>query len=139
MSGPELREPKRYLPAEVSLTGPVNIARRSAMKTVNRMAAIVAPKEPFFDWSRSIYGEEADECGEDVFRSVFLLPERSKIETALRAVYADIFNVMLSGSVNDSDLWPEKRDLRTFKKWFDTQLIEMVYDASKSDLFHDLD
>lgn len=109
------------------------------MRTINRMAAVVTPRTPFFDWSRSIYGSEADDCGEGMFRSVFLLPERTKIETALRAVYADIFDVMLAGSVNDPDLWPEKRDLRTFKKWFDIQLVEMVYDASTDGLYHGLD
>jgi len=45
-----------------------------AMQTVNRMAAIVTPREPFFTWSESVLGEEANECGPEDFRTVFLLP-----------------------------------------------------------------
>jgi len=108
------------------------------MQTVNRMAAIVTPSAPFFEWSESVLGEESKECGQEDFRTVFLLPERTNIDNALQSVYGDIFAEMLLASVNAPELWPEKRDLRTFRKWFQVELVEMVFDAGTGDLLHDL-
>lgn len=108
------------------------------MKTVNRMAAVVTPLAPFFEWSESVLGGEANECGPDVFRTVFLLPERTDIRRSLQAVYGDIFKEMLLASVNDPTCWPENRDLRTFKKWFQLDLVEMVFDAGQGEVLHDL-
>lgn len=108
------------------------------MKTVNRMAAIITPKEPFFVWSESVLGEEANECGPEDFRTVFLLPERNDINRSLQAVYPAIFKEMIMASVNAPELWPEKRDLRTFRKWFQVELVEMVFDTGQGEVIHDL-
>ena len=108
------------------------------MQTVNRMAAIVTPKGPFMVWSESVLGEEANECGPEDFRTVFLMPERNDINRSLQAVYPDIFSEMLLASVNAPELWPEKRDLRTFRKWFQVELVEMVFDAGQGEVLHDL-
>lgn len=108
-----------------------------SMQTVNRMAAIVVPKEPYFEWSRSVLGDDSDNCGPEVFRSVFLIPEHNDSERALRGSFALIFEEMLEASVNGMEFWPAKRDLRTFRKWFDVQVVEMVYDTSEGELLHD--
>ena len=108
------------------------------MQTVNRMAAIVTPASPFLEWSESVLGEEARACGPEDFRTVFLLPERNDIDRALQSVYSDIFSEMLLSSVNAPEMWPEKRDLRTFRKWFKVDLVEMVFDAGHLELLHDL-
>jgi len=108
------------------------------MKTVNRMAAIVTPLGPFMAWSESVLGEEANECGPDDFRTVFLLPERNDINKSLQAVYPGIFDEMLLASVNAPEFWPEKRDLRTFRKWFQVELVEMVSDTGQGEVLHDL-
>jgi len=108
------------------------------MQTVNRMAAIITPKELFFAWSESVLGEEANECGPDDFRTVFLLPERTDINRSLQAVYREIFDEMLLASVNAPEFWPEKRDLRTFRKWFEVELVEMIFDAGQGEVLHDL-
>ena len=110
-----------------------------AMKTINRMAAVVSPKKPFFDWSEDVLGPDENDCDAATFRSVFLLPERTRIENALKSVYADIFDEMLRGSVSDPQYWPDKRDLRTFRAWFEVTLVEMVYDPTEDELLHDLD
>ena len=43
---------------------------------------------------------------------------------------------MLLGSVNDPSLWPKDLTFRDFKKWFDVQLVEMVFDAGKEPIEH---
>ena len=106
------------------------------MKTINRMTAVVTPLKPFFDWSESVLGNEANEVGPEEFRNVFLIPERTDIHNSLRAVYQEIMEEMLLGSVNDPSLWPKDLTFRDFKKWFDVQLVEMVFDAGKEPIEH---
>ncbi len=78
------------------------------------------------------------ECLPEDFRTVFLLLERNDIDQALQSVYADIFAEMLLASVNAPELWPEKQDLLTFRKWFEVELVEMVFDAGQGELLHDI-
>ena len=70
------------------------------MQTVNRMAAVVTPQEPFFEWSHSVLGEDSNQCGPDEFRTEYLVPERDEIDRSLRTVFGDIFDEMLLASVN---------------------------------------
>ncbi|MCA9078183.1 MAG: hypothetical protein KDA93_24350 [Planctomycetaceae bacterium] len=107
------------------------------MNTVNRMAALIIPKAPYFAWSRDVLGDDLPPDEPDAFRTVFLLPERSSIERAFRTVFRDIFEELLQASVNAPELWPEKRDLRTFRQWFDVQLVELVHDAGLHEPIHD--
>jgi hypothetical protein len=107
------------------------------METINRMAAVVTPLKPFFDWSESVLGKEANDCDPEAFRTVFLIPERTDIGKSLRAVYDEILEQMLVASVNDSSLWPGDLSFRNFKKWFDVQLVEMVFDAGRGPVEHD--
>jgi hypothetical protein len=108
------------------------------MQTIHRIAAIVTTTAPFFEWSESVLGKTANRCGPVEFRTVFLLPERNDADQALTSVYADIFAEMLLASVNAPELWPGKRDLRTFRKWFNVEIVEMVFDAGRDDLLHDM-
>jgi hypothetical protein len=68
---------------------------------------------------------------------VFLIPERNDIDRTLREVFSDIFEEMLLASVNAPELWPQNRDLMTFRNWFDVQLVEMVHDAGRGEVVHD--
>ena len=79
----------------------------------------------------------ANECGPEEFRTVFLIPERTDIRKSLRDVYQDVLEVMLLASVNDPSLWPSELSFREFKKWFDVQLVEMVFNAGRGAVEHD--
>jgi hypothetical protein len=107
------------------------------METVNRIAAVVTPKGPFFDWSKSVLGEEAIKYGPGEFRTVFLIAEQDDIDRALRVVFAGIFDEMLLASVSAPELWPENRDFKKFRRWFDVELVEIVFDAGQGDLLID--
>ena len=32
--------------------------------------------------------------------------------------------------IKDPDLWPQKRDLKTYNEWFETHACDVVYDLS---------
>ena len=108
------------------------------MQTINRVAAIVTPRTPFFEWSRSVLGDEAAPCDPTQCRTAFLIPEAKSGDHALKSVYPGIFDEMLLSEVNAPELWPKDRGLRVFRKWFDVETIDMVFDTAKGDLHHDL-
>jgi hypothetical protein len=36
--------------------------------------------------------------------------------------------------ITDADLWPQKRDCKTFNEWFDTHACDTVFDLSQEPL-----
>jgi len=84
-----------------------------------------------------VLDKEANDCGPEEFRTVLLIPERTDIHKSLREVYEEILEEMLVASVNDPFLWPSDLSFRHFKKWFDVQLVELVFDAGRGPIEHD--
>ncbi len=39
----------------------------------------------------------------------------------------------------DPNVWPKKRDYKTFKKWFDVLCSDMTWDYGNGDIEHDED
>jgi len=49
-------------------------------------------------------------------------------------LFEKLFLTELSGWHTDPDHFPRKRDLKTFKEWFDVEIHSMVVDTCKSSL-----
>lgn len=102
------------------------------MIEINRSILTVRAKEPFLHWLNSLPDPEKytlDEVNSD--QSAFLLPEYEaddKKENLLKKYYKPIFEEKLNGWWQDPDAWPPKRDLKTFKKWFDVEFHSVVFD-----------
>lgn len=102
------------------------------MKEINRSILIVRVKEPFLHWLSSL-PDPGEYTLEDINRdqSAFLLPEYEddrKKENIFKRYFKEIFEDQLSGWWTDPDAWPSKRDLKTFRKWFDVEFHSMVFD-----------
>ena len=102
------------------------------MKEINRSVLIVRAKEPFRQWLNSL-PDPSDYTLEEINRdnSAFLLPEYEddrKKENILRKYFEEIFEEQLNGWWTDPEAWPSKRDLKTFKKWFDVEFHSVVFD-----------
>jgi hypothetical protein len=104
------------------------------MKEIDRSILIIRAREPFLDWLHSLpdpdpVGYTLDEVNRD--RSAFLLPEYENdnhMDYLLRKYFKQIFEEQLNGWWQDPDAWPSKRDLQTFKKWFDVEFHSVVFD-----------
>jgi len=48
----------------------------------------------------------------------------------LKNNHLDIFEEELYATIRDTDLWPQKRDFKTYNEWFDTQACDTVFDLS---------
>ena len=108
---------------------------------LNRVAVIVKPKKPFFDWLQAlpdpcdVTPEEADDDS-----TVYLFPEYEDDKERLKLLkkfYVLIFEQELSGWwIVESD-WPNERSYTIFTEWFDVQFHSVVHDLVDAPLFDD--
>lgn len=94
---------------------------------------IVIPKKPYLEWAKSFENGEPD-CNRSEHYSGYLISEKYdefNYKNYLKNHYLDIFEEELYSMIRDPDLWPQKRDLKTYNKWFDTHACDVVFDLSK--------
>jgi len=104
------------------------------MKTVNRAALLVRPREPFIEWAANV-DEKARQAAQELRgnTSVYLVPEdlTGRDEAApLKHFFERIFEAELEAWNADSSAWPQNRDLATFKKWFEVYAQSIVVDLA---------
>jgi len=103
------------------------------MYLVNRFVAIIKPKQPLLDWLESQPDWDVDIMLEDLRanRYALLIPDYDFPEQAMRYIernHKAIFELELFGWYTDESVWPEKRTLSVFRKWFDVEIHSMVID-----------
>jgi hypothetical protein len=111
------------------------------MREVNRGLIVLKPKQPFLDWIKSVDDHQLDlslnYLHDDA--SAYLIPEwedDSDHEEILNWCAKYLFEVELWGWYTDESLWPKKRDLETFRAWFDVEFHSLVFDVSEDRLEH---
>ena len=65
--------------------------------------------------------------------SAYLISEKydeSNYKNYLKNHYSEIFEEELYSMIRDPDLWPQKRDYKTYNDWFDTQCCDTVLDLA---------
>ena len=109
---------------------------------INRALVIAIAKQPFREWLQSLpdpCDQSLEEINED--RTAYLIPEyedENQRERALKRVYGMIFEDQLAEWWTREEDWPQKRDLRTFRKWFDLKyhsVVEDLVDDVLTDVF----
>jgi hypothetical protein len=111
------------------------------MDMVNRSALVVKPAQPFLDWLHRVDRTSAHLTLEDLSRepTIYLLPEWETNEEALEhlaEISDEIFEEQLNGWYRVPSVWPEKRDLNAFLRWFDCSFHSMVVDLCEERLRH---
>ncbi len=110
------------------------------MHAVNRFVAIIKPKQPFLDWLESQPDWDLDTTLEKLRTecNVLLIREYDSVEQAMRYIERNhryIFELHLFEWYTDESMWPEKRTLSVFRKWFDVEIYSMVYDMVGEAIF----
>lgn len=102
------------------------------MRTLNRAALVVRPREPYLKWAASIDDEAAEAAIPLRARvSVYLVAEdpRGEEESApLENYFEEIFEHELEAWYTDENRWPPVRDMVTFLEWFDVSRESIVLD-----------
>jgi hypothetical protein len=109
------------------------------MRTVNRSAVVVVPKQPLLDWLRSIDPTNSEMKLADVRKdaTVYLLPEAASEMSLLEVLetYCErIFEEELNAWHLATEDWPADRSRANFQQWFTCSFHSMVVDASDGPL-----
>src|ERR1700681_1517979 len=93
------------------------------MRTVNRSAVVVVPKQPFLDWLHRVDSTSGRLTLINLRRDpgVYLLPEfdlEPELEDYLQEVCEEIFEEQLNSWYRAKELWPEDRRIDVFRQWF---------------------
>jgi len=103
------------------------------MNTINRTLLIVIPKKPYLDWVKRYEISDFDSDSGAEHYSAYLISEKydeSNYKNYLKNHYSEIFEEELYSMIRDPDLWPQKRDYKTYNEWFDTKCCDTVLDLA---------
>src|SRR4051812_12496621 len=106
------------------------------MFSINRIVAIVQPKEPYYQWAASIdsHGPQPSQLSPAEFRTAYLLPEADNPRRALSQCATHIFEEQLNSWHRAISAWPKDRSFAAFQRWFDVELIGMVWDVCEDEI-----
>ena len=104
----------------------------------NRAAIIVRAKDPFVEWVQNADDDSKHITAKEINDEphVYLVhdPElEGEMDKLVAKNYREIFEEELFGWFTDESAWPKKRDLKTFKQWFQVDFHSMVLDLSDED------
>jgi len=109
------------------------------MKTINRTAITIIPKQPYADWINSFENVLENDANQ---ATTILIPDKyDEIdhEIYLKKNFKTIFEEQLESWTANLDEWPKKRDYKMFKKWFDVLCSDIIWDYGDGDIEHDED
>ena len=110
------------------------------MQVINRTAIVLKPKQPFLDWLNALPDNDGMTFTLERVReggTAYLVPDYDydeQTEECIKKVYPDLFAEELWDWCTEEDWWPERRDLRTFRKWFDVEVHSVVADLLPDDI-----
>ncbi|MFH2058338.1 MAG: hypothetical protein ABIJ59_05505 [Pseudomonadota bacterium] len=108
------------------------------MKSINRTAITIIPKQPYIEWANSF----EDGVGYDhPHATTILIPDKYdefNYETYLKKTFnQQIFEEELESWMADPDVWPPKKTYKIFKEWFDVICSDMTWDYGDKDVEHE--
>jgi hypothetical protein len=111
------------------------------MRSINRSVAVVRPREPYVKWATS-FDDDARRREASIREraTVYLVPPDPKEEQEAASTgvwFADVFENELESWHLDAEAWPKRRDLQTFRKWFDVTLDSVVVDLADGPIDHE--
>lgn len=100
---------------------------------INRTAIILKPLKPFLDWCSNLYPDDLEEMKEI---NTYLISEDIKdVEAWLKKKFDKFFTFELASWHLNKKEWPQKRNYKMFKEWFQIDISIMVYDFEKEPIF----
>lgn len=109
------------------------------MKTINRTALTIRPKQPYIDWANSF--EEGEKYGPDNQHATTILVsdeyDEFNYETYLKKIYKILFEEELESWMPNPDDWPKIKSYKMFKDWFEIICSDMIWDYGAGDIEHE--
>lgn len=100
---------------------------------INRKAVIIKAKQPFFDWYNALYPEEDFYDVDKETTTVYLMDiDIEDEEKWLKKKFDTLFKLQLEDWHLNKKEWPQKRNYKLFKEWFQISISDMIYDLEKA-------
>lgn len=97
---------------------------------INRHAIIIKPLQPFIEWVRDLYPDKEHNITET---NIYLVNEDiGDLENWLRKKFDKFFMLELEDWHLNKKEWPQRRNYKMFKLWFQVDVSEMIYDLEKA-------
>lgn len=95
---------------------------------IDRTVLMLRPLQPFIDWLTNLYPDEVDDFND---YNTYLIDEDTDVEAWLRKKFDKLFMMELEAWHSNKKEWPQKRNYKMFKQWFQVDISTMVYDLEK--------
>ncbi len=101
--------------------------------TIDRNAIVVKGRQPYIDWANTVFDDDVKIEEAKHENNIYLLHEKDSIEEVIEWLktkknFDEIFTNELNDWCTDEKTWPQKRDYKTFIKWFDVEVSTMILD-----------
>jgi hypothetical protein len=93
---------------------------------INRSAIIIKPLQPFIDWCSNLYPEDLDDIKKT--RTYLVSEDIEDIDSWLVKKFDKLFTFELASWHENKKEWPQKRNYKMFKEWFQIDISILVYD-----------
>jgi len=138
----ELRRYAQHWPMSYSVSLRTGYQPLPTVSSIDRCVAVIKPRKPFFDWLQSLPDWDSDITLKDIRTDcmAILIPEFDSDEEALNYIednYHMFFEIQLHNWCRDDRVWPEKRTLTMFHRWFKVEIHSMVHDALYEELYRE--
>jgi hypothetical protein len=97
---------------------------------INRSAIILKPMQPFIDWCSNLYPDDLDDIKET--RTYLISEDIEDIDKWLSKKFDKLFTFELESWRPNKKEWPQKRNYKMFKEWFQIDISHMIYDFEKN-------
>jgi hypothetical protein len=111
------------------------------MRVINRTAISIVGAKPYVEWTERTDADfnkgTLTVARSQLWGTAVLLPEFELEEDVREWVEENaawLFEWQLSSWTDDRSLWPQNRDLRTFREWFRVDIHSVVIDAGDDDI-----
>jgi len=100
---------------------------------INRSAIILKPQQPFVDWYFKLNTDDELYFEEDIKETnIYLVDDGiDDIEKWLKKKFDKFFMLELDEWCANKKDWPQKRNYKMFKQWFQVQTSDLIYDLEK--------
>jgi hypothetical protein len=99
---------------------------------INRIAIVLKPLQPFIDWQNTIYPDSPIDHSDIKEPNIYLINDDiDDLEAWLRKKFDKFFMMELEDWHINKKEWPQKRNFKMFKLWFQVEVSTMIYDLEK--------
>lgn len=97
---------------------------------INRSAIVFKPKQSFIDWYINLYPGDIDSAAET---KIYLISEDIEdIDSWLKKKFDKLFTFELASWHTNKKEWPQNRNYKMFKEWFQVENSTLIYDFEKN-------